>query len=152
MHWASRLLLIPLFTFHLQAQTEDEVEKALQNLMILMEKSASTIKDFTQNRQPATPEEQSSFQLYYKQVQNGAKVEKRNDFLIKAQIQYRLLRAKNVSFNSLLIVVHNQNVELYGKVHSEKEAEDIINTTLHTKGVRSVTSYLIVKKLKRVVL
>ncbi|BAF70817.1 BON domain-containing protein [Nitratiruptor sp. SB155-2] len=152
MHWASRWLLILLFAFHLHAQTEDEIQKALQNLIILMEKSASTVKDFSQNRQPAIPEEQSSFQLYYKQVQNGAKVAKRNDFLIKTQIQYRLLKAKHVSSNDILVLVHNQKVELYGKVHSTKEAEEIINTTLHTKGVRSVTSYLIIKNFKKIVL
>ena len=151
MRWASRLSILVL-CLNLQAQTDDELQKALQNLMLLMEKSASTLKEFSQDNQPAVVEEESGFELYYKVIKNAAKIEKRNDLLIKTQIQYRLIRQKEIHSGSILVLVHNQHVELFGKVHSKKEADRIIDIALHTKGVRSVTSYLIVKKVKKVLL
>ena len=142
------LLLLPLF-----AQNEDEdLQKALQNLVILMEKSASSLKELSSDEQKAIPEEQNSFQLYYRVVQNSLSVKPRNDLLIKTQIQYRLLRTKDVPYSTILVLVRDGKVELYGKVHSQKTAEKILDIALHTKGVKQVTSYLIIKKPAKLLL
>ncbi len=134
-------LLFPLALF---AQQED-MQKALQEFLLMMEQTTKTLKDLSQTQQTPIPEEQNSWQLYYKVVQNGAKVEKRNDLLIKTQISYQLLKEKSIPSSLLLVVVKDGVVELFGKLYSQKGADKAIDIALHTRGVKKVISYIIMK-------
>ncbi len=135
-------LLFPLALFAHQ----DDLQKALQEFLLMMEQTTKTLKEFSQSQQTPIPEEQNSWQLYYKVVQNGAKVEKRNDLLIKTQISYQLLKAKSIPSSLLLVVVKDGVVEFYGKLYSQKDADKAIDIALHTRGVKKVISYIIIKK------
>ncbi len=160
MRWANKILATLLCTLPLLAQSPNksdqepsqELQRALEQMMLLLEKSSEVVKDLAKTEQKVVPEAKNSFWLYYKHIDNKAQVEKRNDLLLKAQIQYRLALAKDIPSSTILIVVHDGAVELYGKVHHKAIADKVIQTTLHTRGVKEVTSYLIIKELAKIAL
>ena len=156
MRWANKILITLACTLPLLSQPNQEpsqeLQKALEQMMLLLEKSSEVVKDLAKTEQQVVPEAKNSFWLYYKRIDNKAKVEKRNDLLLKAQIQYRLALAKDIPSSTILIVVHDGAVELYGKVHHKATADKVIQTTLHTRGVQEVTSYLIVKEPAKIAL
>jgi phosphopantothenoylcysteine synthetase/decarboxylase len=84
-------LSLPLFA---QEDPTKELQKALQGFMLLLQESQKSLQELSQTDQKPIPEEKNGFSLYYKRVQNAAKVEKRNDLLIKTQIGYKFLREK----------------------------------------------------------
>ena len=150
----SKFLLIFFLSLPLLAQEDpaQELQKALQGFMVLLEQSQKSLKELSETEQQPVPEEENSFSLYYKKVTNAAKVEKRNDLLVKTQIGYKFLREKDIPSTRILILVRDGNVELYGKVHSEKIAQKCIDLALKVRGVKSVTSYLIIKKPVKILL
>ncbi len=156
MRWANKILITLACTLPLLSQPNQEpsqeLQKALEQMMLLLEKSSEVVKDLAKTEQQVVPEAKNSFWLYYKHIDNKAKVEKRNDLLLKAQIQYRLALAKDIPSSTILVVVHDGAVELYGKVHHKATADKVIQTTLHTRGVQEVTSYLIVKEPAKIAL
>lgn len=149
---AGLILNISLLAQEQPTDPADELEKALQGFMLLLEKSQKTLKELSDTTQSAVPEEKDSFTLFYKRVQNAQKVEKRNDLLIKTQIEYRYLREKEIPSTLILVIVKDGKVQLFGKVYSKKSALKAMDVALHTKGVKEVTSYLIIKELKGVLL
>ncbi len=134
-----------LFASSLFAQPNDELQKTLEEFLLLMEKSTQTLKSLSQSEQNAIPEEKYSWQLFYKDVINKAKVKQRNDLLIKTQINYKFLVQKEIPNSTILVNVKDGVVELYGKVHSKETALKAIDIALHTTGVKEVISYLIIK-------
>ncbi len=156
MRWANKILITLACTLPLLSQPNQEpsqeLQKALEQMMLLLEKSSEVVKDLSKTEQKVIPEAKNSFWLYYKHIDNKAKVEKRNDLLLKAQIQYRLAVAKDIPSSTILVVVHDGAVELYGKVHQKAIADKAIQTTLHTRGVKEVTSYLIIKEPAKIAL
>ncbi len=156
MRWANKILITLACTLPLLSQPNQEpsqeLQKALEQMMLLLEKSSEVVKDLAKTEQQVVPEAKNSFWLYYKHIDNKAKVEKRNDLLLKAQIQYRLALDKDIPSSTILVVVHDGAVELYGKVHHKATADKVIQTTLHTRGVQEVTSYLIVKEPAKIAL
>ncbi len=115
-------------------------------MMLLLEKSTEALKDISKTEQNVVPEAKNGFLLYYKTIKNQANVEKRNDLLLKAQIQYRLAVAKEIPSSNILVLVRDGSVELYGKLHDKKMADKAMDIVLHTRGVKDVTSYLIIKE------
>jgi osmotically-inducible protein OsmY len=152
----NKIFFIPIFTLALfaqsETQTQDELQKALQSFMLLLEKSQMTLKELTDTTQSATPKESDNFELFYKRIKNTQKIEKRNDILIKTQIGYKFLQDKDIPSTQILIIVKDAKVELYGKIYSKKIALKMLDIALHTKGVKEVTSYLIIKELKGILL
>ncbi len=138
-------LTLPLLLLAQEPSPED-LQKAMQNFLLLMEKSTEALKEMSQTEQKAVPESRNSWMLYYKEVKNGAKVQKRSDILIKTQIEYRYFRDQNISASTILVTVRDGIVELYGKVHSTEAAQKAIDLALTTRGVKEVISYLIVKE------
>jgi len=154
MRFISSLFLTFMFCFNLQAQEEpsQELDQALQSFMLLLEKTQKSLKEISQMEQKAIPEEANSFQLFYKKITNKAKVEKRSDLLIKTQIEYKLLRAKEIPSSSILVLVRNGKVELFGKVYDKKSALEAMDIALHIRGVKEVVSYLIIKERAKILL
>lgn len=152
MRLKSSIVILFLCITTLFAQTEDDLQKAMQNFVILMEKSAATLKEMTESNQKAIPVEKNSWMLFYKDIKNSAKVQKRNDLLIKTQIEYQFIKDKDIPNATILVVVENGVVELFGKVPSKKVALQAIDMSLHTKGVKEVVSYLIIIEPKRIAL
>ena len=150
----SKLLLVCFLWLPLLAQEDptQELQKALQGFMLFLQESQKSLKELSQSDQKPIPEEKNGFELYYKKVFNAAKVQERNDLLIKTQIGYKFLREKEIPSSHILILVQNGNVELYGKVHSPKTAQKCIDTALKVRGVKSVTSYLIIKEVAKIFL
>ncbi len=151
MRWIGKIGAVLACSLPLVAQSPNEdpsqeLQKALEQMLLLLEKSSEVVKDLSKTEQKVIPEAKNSFWLYYKHIDNKASVEKRNDLLLKAQIQYRLAVAKDIPSSTILVVVHDGAVELYGKVHKKETADKAIQTTLHTRGVKEVTSYLIIKE------
>ena len=138
-------LALPLLLLA-QEPNQEDIQKALQNFLMLMEKSTEALKEMSQTEQKAVPESRNSWMLYYKDVKNSAKVQERSDILIKTQIEYRYFRARDLSASTILVVVRDGVVELYGKVLGTKQAQKAIDLALTTRGVREVISYLIVKE------
>ncbi len=142
------LLLLPLW---LLAQKPDpDIEQALQQFMLLLEKASEAAKDISQTDQRVIPEEKSTFNLYYKHITNQAPVQKRNDTLIKAQISYKFFTDKEIPASTIMIIVREGSVELYGKTLSKEAAQRAIDQALKVRGVKEVTSYLIIKEPARV--
>ncbi len=131
---------------------DDQLDKALQSLMLLLQKTKEAAKELSDTTQKTIPEKEGVFQLYYKVVKNAAKVEKRNDLLIKTQINYHLLRKKDIPSSFILVLVKDGDVELFGKVYSKEMADEVIHIALQTKGVKRVTSFLIIKEPAKLVL
>ncbi len=154
MRWTNKILITLACTLPLLSQPNQEpsqeLQKALEQMMLLLEKSSEVIKDLAKTEQQVVPEAKNSFWLYYKHIDNKAKVEKRNDLLLKAQIQYRLALAKDIPSSTILVIVHDGAVELYGKVHHKTTVDKVIEIALHTTGVKEVTSYLIVKESAKI--
>ena len=138
------LLLLPAWLF--AQQPDVEIQKALEQFMLLLEKAGEAAKDLSQTDQQVIPEEKSTFTLYYKRVENRASVEKRSDALIKAQISYKFFADKEIPASTIMIIVRNGSVELYGKTLSKEAAQKAIDQALKVRGVKEVTSYLIVKE------
>ncbi len=152
MRLKSSIVILLLCITSLFAQTEDDLQKAMQNLVILMEKSAATLKEITESNQKAIGVEKKSWMLFYKDIKNSAKVEKRNDLLTKTQIEYRFIKDKDIPNSTILVVVRDGIVELFGKVPGKKTALQAIDTALHTKGVKEVISYLVIIEPKKIAL
>ncbi len=146
------LLLLSLISGAFAQDESKELDQALQSFMLLLEKTQKSLKEISQMEQKAVPEEKSGFQLFYKHLLNDAKVEKRSDLLIKTQIDYRLLRQKDIPSSQILVLVRDGAVELYGKVYDKKSALKAIDIALHTRGVKEVTSYLIIKERAKILL
>jgi len=127
-----------------------EIEKAIEGFILLLQKATQTAKDLSQTEQEVIPEEKGIFKLYYKEVGNKAKVEERSDALIKAQVSYRLFANKKVPASTLLVVVKDGEVELYGKALGEEGANEAIKEALKVRGVKVVRSYIIIKEPARV--
>ncbi|MRI59220.1 MAG: hypothetical protein C6H99_06930 [Epsilonproteobacteria bacterium] len=138
------LLLLPAWLF--AQQPDVEIQKALEQFILLFEKASEAAKDLSQTDQQVIPEEKSTFTLYYKRVENRASVEKRSDALIKAQISYKFFTDKEIPASTIMIIVRNGSVELYGKTLSKEAAQKAIDQALKVRGVKEVTSYLIVKE------
>ncbi|NPA03754.1 MAG: BON domain-containing protein [Epsilonproteobacteria bacterium] len=145
------LLLVPIMLSATEPAPKDnpvelEFEKALEGFILLLQKATETAKDLSQTEQEVIPEEKDTFRLYYREVSNKAKVESRNDTLIKAQVSYKLYANKKIPASTLMVVVKDGEVELYGKALGEEGVEEAIKEALRVKGVKSVTSYVIIKK------
>ena len=138
-------LTLPLLLLA-QEPSQEDIQKALQNFLMLMEKSTETLKEMSQTEQKAVPEAKNGWMLYYKDVKNSAKVQERSDILIKTQIEYRYFRARDLGASTILVVVRSGIVELYGKVLGTQQAKKAIDLALTTRGVKEVISYLIVKE------
>ncbi|WP_281951629.1 BON domain-containing protein [Nitrosophilus kaiyonis] len=119
-------------------------QEILKQAYEMFEKSKEIIESLTKTEQKVLPADEKSFLLYHKIVKNSLPVEKRNDFLITAQIKYKVAIEKEISLGNILIVTNNQVVELYGKVPSKEIADKIIDISLKTRGVKEVRSYLII--------
>ena len=119
-------------------------QEILEQAYKMFEKSKEIIESFSQSEQQVVPESKNSFLLYYKIVKNSLPIEKRNDFLITAQIKYKISIQKDISVKNLLILSKNGQVELFGKVNSKDIADKVINISLKTGGVKEVISYLII--------
>ncbi|MRJ02288.1 MAG: BON domain-containing protein [Epsilonproteobacteria bacterium] len=148
----SRLSLIPLLvagSLLAQEPPLDEFQKMLQGFLLMLEQSQKSLQELSQTEQKPIPEERRSFQLYYKQIDNKADVEKRNDLLVKTQIEYKFLKDKDIPASTIMTIVRDGEVELYGKVHSPAIAERAMDLALRVRGVRRVTSYLIIKRLSQ---
>ncbi|SMC08541.1 BON domain-containing protein [Nitratiruptor tergarcus] len=153
MRLKSSLAIIALaMNLFAQEPQDDELQKALQNFLLMMEKSTQTLKELSENEQNAIPEEKDSWQLFYKDVKNSAQVKKRNDLLIKTQINYKFLTQKDIPSSTILVTVKDGVVELFGKLYSKKSALKAIDIALHTAGVKEVVSYLIIKTPAKVLL
>ncbi|NPA83796.1 MAG: BON domain-containing protein [Epsilonproteobacteria bacterium] len=138
---------IALLTLHLMAQEPvDELQKALQAFLLLLEQSQRSLQELTQTDQEPIPEAKNSFLVYYRHIENKAPVEPRNDLLIKTQIEYKFIKTKGIPASTIMTIVRNGSVELYGKVHSKESARKAMDLALRVKGVREVTSYLIIKE------
>lgn len=149
----SRLLAIILTSlifskaFAYQDRFEDinkTAQEILKQAYEMFEKSKEIIESMTKSEQKVLPEKKDSFFLYYKRVKNSLPVQERNDFLITAQIKYKIGIQKDISLGNILIITKNGNVELFGKVSSKEDAEKIIDLALKTNGVKEVVSYLII--------
>ncbi|WP_200762845.1 BON domain-containing protein [Nitrosophilus alvini] len=132
----------------LNAASFEDINKTTQELLKeayeMMKKSQEIIESFTLKEQKAIPSTKSGFQLYYKKIENEAPVEKRSDILIITQIKYRLLAKKEIASGNILVTANDGKVQLFGKVASKEQAEEVISTALTVAGVKEVESFLIV--------
>jgi len=154
MRFISSLLLTVMLSSTLFAKENpsQQLDEALQSFMLFLQKTQKSLKDISQMEQKAVPEEANSFQLFYKKLTNKAKVENRSDLLIKTQIEYKLLRAKDIPSSLILVLVRDGKVELFGKVFDKKTALKAMDLALHVPGVKEVTSYLIIKERAKILL
>ncbi|BCD68819.1 BON domain-containing protein [Nitratiruptor sp. YY09-18] len=141
------ILLLPLFLLAQQPKENDvtQMQEALQQFMLFMQKATESLKDLSTTKQKAVPEDEHSWMLYYKKLKNAHIPQKRNDLLIKTQLEYNFLTDKSIPSSTILVTVHNGRVELYGKVNSKETADKALDIALHTRGVKEVVSYLIIK-------
>ena len=152
MRLANKILVLFLPVWLFAQQPDAEIEKALEQFILLLEKASEAAKDLSKTEQQVIPEEKSTFTLYYKRVENKASVEKRNDALIKAQISYKYFTDKEIPASTIMIIVRNGSVELYGKTLSKAVAQKAIDLALKIRGVKEVTSYLIIKEPAKITL
>jgi len=139
-------LLIPLLLAAQPKQDESaQMEEALQRLMLFMQEASRSLKELSQTKQEAIAESQNGWMLYYKVLKNAKEPQKRNDLLIKTQLQYNFLTDKQIPSSTILVTVHDGRVELYGKVGSKKIADRALDIALKTRGVKEAVSYLIIK-------
>ena len=152
----SALVLSLLLATNLFSQDFEDLNKTTQEILQkaykMLEESKNIIKSYTNPKQKAIPETTKGFLLYYKVVENRAKVEKRNDFLISSQIKYQIALQKDISLDDILIKSNSGIVELYGRVDSKEKADKIIDIVLKTRGVKKVVSYLIILEPKKLFL
>jgi len=152
MRLANKILVLFLPVWLFAQQPDAKIEKALEQFILLLEKASEAAKDLSKTEQQVIPEEKSTFTLYYKRVENKASVEKRNDALIKAQISYKYFTDKEIPASTIMIIVRNGSVELYGKTLSKAVAQKAIDLALKIRGVKEVTSYLIIKEPAKITL
>jgi len=150
---ANKLFLSLLIALPLAAQEPtpaqdpaQELQQALQGFLLFLQQAQKSVQELAETDQQAIPEEKEGFTLYHKRLENEAPVQKRNDLLVKTQIEYKFFREKSIPTSTTLVIVRNGDVELYGKLHSIEAAKKAMELALSVKGVKSVTSYLIIKE------
>jgi osmotically-inducible protein OsmY len=146
-----KLLLLATLTIALCAKEPPpdpmpELQQALQGFLLFLQQAQKSVQELAESDQQAIPEEKEGFTLYHKRLENEAQVQKRNDLLVKTQIEYKFFKEKSIPTSTTLVIVRNGNVELYGKLHSIEAAKKAMELALSVKGVKSVTSYLIIKE------